>query len=66
MEKDNVKVGDMVIASDLNGVQFKGKIININEYRPPEVKYALDIDGFDDIVFVGDEQIIKIINKESK
>ena len=45
---------------------YYGKIININEFRPPEMKYAIEVykhDGYlpdDGLIFVGDENMIRI------
>lgn len=56
------KVGDIVIVKDLKGNKYKGEIININDYREPRMKYAVDIDGFNDYVFIGENQIVEKIN----
>ena len=48
-----VQVGDKVI---VHGVL--GEVININEYREPDRKYAVDI-GADDLIFIGDITIRK-------
>ena len=37
-----------------------GVIYNINDYRPPEHRYAVDVDGFDDCLFLGREHLTKI------
>lgn len=36
-----------------------GKIININEFREPSMKYGIDFQCADDIIFIGDEHIVK-------
>ena len=51
------KVGDKIIVVDFNGNEFNAEIININEYREPRHKYAIYINGFDDYVFVGENNI---------
>ena len=63
----NVKVGDELILHSSNGKDYPVKIININEYRPPETKYAVDIysegtwysDAMNDYYFCGDDLIEK-------
>lgn len=48
------KVKDEVIVAN----KFVGVIVNINEFREPSIKYAIDIEGYDeDVVFVGEEDI---------
>lgn len=49
------KVGDKaLVKSRLTDEVFEGVIVSINDFRPPEAKYALDIVGFSDLVFLGD------------
>ena len=36
-----------------------GKIVNINNYREPEMKYAIDYQRFSDVIFIGDMNIKK-------
>lgn len=51
-----MQVGDYVRTKS----GFIDKIININDFREPSVKYALEQPSWnDDVVFVGDEDIIK-------
>ena len=38
-----VKVGDKYIFHSVNGKNYNIKIINISDYRPPDMKYAIDI-----------------------
>lgn len=54
-----IKVGDRVIITDLKGNKYRGVLVNINDFRDPCMKYAIDIKGFGDVVFVGEEQIDK-------
>ena len=72
----NVKIGDELIFHSSNGEDYRIKIININEYRPPETKYAVDIcneigktwysDTVGDYYFCGDDFIEKCeMKKES-
>ena len=35
------------------------KIININEFREPSMRYSVEASYLKDIVFIGDEEIIK-------
>ncbi|EAC7121854.1 hypothetical protein [Listeria monocytogenes] len=51
----NFKVGDRVTWS--NYKIANGKIINISDYRPQTMKYAVDF-GFNDLVFCGQDDII--------
>ena len=51
-----MQVGDYVRTKS----GFIDKIININDFREPSVKYALEQPSWnDDVVFVGDEDISK-------
>lgn len=49
------KVGDIV---ELKSKHI-AKIVNINELREPCMKYGVDIEGFNDVAFIGEEQIIR-------
>ena len=49
------KVGDIV---ELKSKHI-AKIVNINELREPCMKYAVDIEGFLDVAFIGDEVILR-------
>ena len=40
------------------GIQYIGKLININEYREPCFKYAIEVTWYDDYIFIGDDDII--------
>lgn len=40
------------------GIQYIGKLININEYREPCFKYAIEVTWYDDYIFIGDNDII--------
>lgn len=40
------------------GIQYIGKLININEYREPCFKYAIEVTWYDDCIFIGDDDII--------
>lgn len=39
-------------------IQYIGKIVNINEYREPCFKYAVQVSWYDDYIFIGDDDII--------
>lgn len=39
-------------------IQYIGKIVNINEYREPCFKYAIEVTWYDDYIFIGDDDII--------
>ena len=60
-----IKVGDKFILRSINGISYIIKIANISDYRPPEMRYAIDIfDGYGnpmniDFEFVGDEFFTK-------
>ena len=54
-----LKVGDYVRIVDNLGKQFIGKIYNINDFREPSMKYAVDCQIFNDYAFVGEEIILK-------
>jgi hypothetical protein len=51
-------VGDIV---KLKG-GYVGEIVNKNEFREPSMKYAVDTDGFEDVLFIGDDVIIEKVN----
>lgn len=52
----NLTVGTKVVVRDCFGQEFEGELVNVSSYRPPDLKYAVDI-GLDDYVFVGEESI---------
>lgn len=54
------RIRNKYILHSLNGIDYKIIIININDCRPPEMKYGLDVwDNnnvyIGDIIFVGDD-----------
>ena len=59
-----MNINDEVLLPTPNGT-FQGRIININEFRPPEMKYAVQIYNYygylpdDGLVFVGDVNIVQ-------
>ena len=56
-----MKVNDEYVLHSSNGMDYKIVIVNINDYREPSMKYALDVwDGNgvfcgEDVYFVGDD-----------
>lgn len=53
----NLQVRDKVKVIDARGVQVCiGLIVNVNDWREPDVRYAVDI-GLDDVIFCGKEQL---------
>ena len=54
------EVGDIV---ELKSKHI-AKIVNINELRDPGMKYAVDIAGFNDVAFRGDEAISQKLEEE--
>lgn len=50
---DEVKIGDYVRTK--HGQIFK--VVNINDFREPTMKYGVEADYLDDIVFIGDKEI---------
>ena len=56
--RDNVEINHPL----LDGLDrpLVGVIYNINDYRPPEHRYAVDVDGFNDRLFLGREHLTKI------
>jgi uncharacterized protein (UPF0218 family) len=55
-----LKVRDKVIIIDNNGNSIsEGTIININDFREPDHKYAVDVDGIEDALFFGELQLVK-------
>lgn len=55
------KVNDKVVVKDFQGKEWNGVVVNVSDYREPDLKYAIALDDYtDDYVFVGDKQIVKI------
>ena len=53
-----LKVGMYVRFKNNKNIQYIGKIVNINEYREPCFKYAVQVSWYDDYIFIGDDDII--------
>ena len=54
------KVGDKFILHSSNGMDYKIEIVNVNEYREPNMKYGIDMwDGngiyAGEVLFCGDD-----------
>ena len=56
-----MQVRDRVTILDANGNSLaNGTIVNINDFREPSMKYAVDVDGYDeDVLFFGSKQLTK-------
>ena len=59
-----IKVGDRLVLNSSNGMTYKVIVKNVNEFRPPETKYAVNIidengnsyyDSKGDLYFCGDD-----------
>ncbi|QOV08395.1 hypothetical protein Kirov_196 [Bacillus phage Kirov] len=58
------KVRDKVEVLNRKGKKVaEGVIYNINDFREPSLKYAVDVEGFSDFVFVGEEQLRPVKEK---
>lgn len=58
MNESTYKVGQRVQVRDADGNWHKATVYNVNFYRPPDMRYALDVDGYTkDYVFVGESQL---------
>lgn len=53
-----MNVGDYVRIKNKAGWCCIGKIVNINEFREPDMKYCIDIQG-EDYIFVPEDMIAK-------
>ena len=54
-----IEKGDRFILYATNGIDYEIKILGVSNYRPPDMKYAMDVtvDGrniYSDVVFQGD------------
>ena len=57
IRKRTVKPRDRVIVTDSNGNRFPGICVNINDFREPEKRYAVTLQGYHDLVFCSEAQI---------
>ena len=55
------KNGDRVEIIDINGNWHKATVYNASAYRPPEMTYAVDVDGDPDIepIWCGEDKLRK-------
>ena len=58
-----IKIDDIVLVSDLNGKKYKGRVVSINEFREPSMRYGIDVDGFNDVIFIGEKFIEEVTNE---
>ena len=55
------QVGDQVTIIDNNkNLVAEGKIYNVNEFREPSQMYAVDVKGYEDLLFLGESNLQKI------
>lgn len=57
-------VGDKYILHSTNGIDYSIKVVNVNEFREPSLKYGIDVyDGngtyTGDVIFVGEDFLSK-------
>jgi len=59
-------VRDRVSIIDNNGKPIaEGTIVNINDFREPSQKYAVESNDYlDDLLFLGEWQLVKIVRGE--
>lgn len=56
-----IEVRDTVKVLNSEGQEIAiGTVANINEFREPNLKYAVSIEGYSDFVFVGENQLQKV------
>ena len=56
----NIKVDDKFVLHSIDGRDYKIIIASVNDYRPPEQRYAVDVYNDQgqhpgDVIFVGDD-----------
>lgn len=54
-----ISINEYVRIVDSLGIQYIGKVYNINEFRDPNMQYAIDCQIFNDYAFVGSNEILK-------
>lgn len=56
-----LQIGNRVTIIDTHGNPLgQGTIFNINNYREPSLKYAVDLDGYtEDLMFLGENLLVK-------
>lgn len=51
----------VVVVNDKGNYFSTGTIVNVNDFREPDQKYAVDVDFFDeDYMFLGDANLRKL------
>lgn len=67
------KVGDKYILHSINGMDYSIKVVNVNNYREPSLKYGIDVCDSNgvyagDVMFVGDDFLSKCekVNRTEK
>ncbi|WPK12276.1 hypothetical protein R6U77_00895 [Lysinibacillus louembei] len=56
-----IKTRDTVKILNSDGQEIAiGTVANINEFREPDLKYAVSIEGYSGFVFVGKNQLQKV------
>lgn len=55
-----INVGDEFVLHSKNGMDYKISVVNINDFREPSMKYAIDMEDGNgvqspDVIFVGEE-----------
>ena len=55
-----INVGDKFVLHSVNGMDYDIKIVNMSDYREPDMKYAIDVYDANgmyagDVLFVGED-----------
>jgi hypothetical protein len=58
------KIGDKIVLVSLDDTEFTGVIVSINDYREPSLKYAIQIKDFSDLIFIGETQIRRLVERK--
>jgi hypothetical protein len=62
IDSDLIEVKDRVaIYNNQKRATHLGTVVSVNDFRPPEQKYAVDVDGYDDDVLFFGEEDLKVI-----
>ncbi len=68
-EKELLEVTQNIREKSMNYVKLKDgtiwKVVSVNDFRPPECKYALESVNGVELIFVGDDVIENVINQDS-
>ena len=56
----DIKIGDIVETKN-----YIGEIININDFREPSMRYGLEVSGLKDVVFIGDNDIMAVLEHKN-